>query len=269
LENDFMSLSENLKALIIDMDGVIWKADAPIGDLTAIFNRIRARGLKFVFATNNSTKTSDQYVEKLKGLGVDVEPWQVVTSSQAAARAVAQAFPRGTKALVIGEEGLRQPLEQEGFELVSVENAPQAQVVVMGMDRSVSFEKLSEATLLIRNGVHFYATNTDKTFPTPRGQIPGAGAWVSVITTATDVQPIVTGKPFPFLMDLSLEKLGTQKKETLVIGDRLETDIAAGQAVGCPTALVLSGVSTREQAEHWAPKIDMIVENLATLIEQI
>src|SRR5215208_4124039 len=261
-----MSLPENIKALIIDMDGVIWKSDAPIGDLAAIFNRIRARGLKFVFATNNSTKTSDQYVEKLKGLGVDVEPWQVVTSSQAAARAVAQAFPRGTKALMIGEEGLRKPLEQEGFEIVSVENAPQAQVVVMGMDRGVSFEKLSEAALLIRNGVRFYATNMDKTFPTPRGEIPGAGAWVSVITTATDVQPIVAGKPFPFLMELSLERLGTLKEETLVVGDRLETDIAAGQAVGCPTALVLSGVSTKEQADKWMPVIDSIVNNLRTLI---
>src|SRR5215213_7534209 len=240
-----MPLPENIKGLILDMDGVIWKADAPIGDLTAIFNRIRARGLKFVFATNNSTKTSEQYVAKLQDLGVEVESWQVVTASQAAARAVAQAFPRGTKALVIGEEGLRQPLEQEGFEIVSMENAPQAQVVVMGMDRSVSFEKLSEAALLIRQGVRFYATNADKTFPTPRGLIPGSGAWISVITTATEIQPIVAGKPFPFLMDLSLEKLGSTSEETLVIGDRLDTDIAAGQAAGCPTALVLTGVSTK------------------------
>jgi 4-nitrophenyl phosphatase len=222
--------------------------------------------LKFVFATNNSTKTSEQYVAKLKAFGVDVDPWQVVTSSQAAARAVAQTYPRGTKTLVIGEDGLRIPLEQEGFEIVSVENAPQAQVVVMGLDRGVSFEKLSEATLLIRSGVRLYATNMDKTFPTPRGQIPGAGAWVSVLTTATNVEPIVAGKPFPFLMELSLERLGTKKQETLVVGDRLETDIAAGLVVGCPTALVLSGVSTKEQAESWNPQIDIVVNDLATLI---
>lgn len=256
----------NIKSLILDMDGVIWRGDAPIGNLAATFQRIRERGLKFVFATNNSTKTSEQYVAKLKEFGVEVEPWQVVTSSQAAARAVAQTYPRGTKALVIGEDGLRIPLEQEGFEIVSVENAPQAQVVVMGMDRSVSFEKISEATLLIRKGVRFYATNMDKTFPTPRGQIPGAGAWASVITTATEVEPIVAGKPFPFLMELSLEKLGTRKEETLVVGDRLETDIAAGQRVGCPTALVLSGVSTKEQAEKWQPRIDIVVDELTALI---
>ncbi|RPI94253.1 MAG: HAD-IIA family hydrolase [Chloroflexi bacterium] len=255
-----------IKALIVDMDGVIWKSDAPVGDLAATFNRIRERGLKFVFATNNSTRTSEQYVARLKGFGVATELWQVVTSSQAAAHAVSQKFPRGTKVFMIGEDGVQMALEERGFEVLSVEDAPQAEVVVMGIDRGITFQKACEATLLVRRGIPFYATNPDKTFPTPRGEIPGAGAWISVITTATNAQPIIAGKPFPFLMDLSLEKLGTKKEETLVVGDRLETDIAAGQAVGCPTALVLSGVSTREQAESWKPKIDIIAEDLATLI---
>ena len=259
-------LPSHIKSLVIDMDGVTWRADAPIGDLSTIFNRIRARGLKFVFATNNSTKTSEQYVARLKEFGVVVEPWQVVTSSQAAAHALAQKFAPGTKVFMIGEDGVRVALEEKKFEILSTEEAPRAQVVVIGMDRGINFQKVAEATLLVRNGASFYATNTDKTFPTPRGQIPGAGAWISVITTATNVQPIVAGKPFPFLMELSLEKLGTKRGDTLVIGDRLETDIAAGQAVGCPTALVLSGVSTREQAETWKPKIDVIAEDLDTLI---
>jgi len=249
------------------MDGVIWKADAPIGDLPSIFKRIRARGLKFVFATNNSTRTSEQYVEVLQELGVEVEPWQIVTSSHGAAHAVAQKFPRGTKVFMIGEDGIRMALEERGFEILTVEEAPHAQAVVMGIDRTINFQKVVEATLLVRNGISFYATNTDKTFPTPRGEIPGSGAWISVITTATGIQPIIAGKPFPFLMELSLEKLDTNKKETLVVGDRLETDIAAGQAVGCPTALVLSGVSTIEQANAWEPKPDIIAKDLSALIE--
>lgn len=259
-------LPSHIKSLIIDMDGVVWRSDAPIGDLAMIFNRIRARRLKFVFATNNSTKTSEQYVARLKEFGVNVEPWQVVTSSQAAVHAMAQKFPPGTKVFMIGEDGLRTPLEERGFEVLSIEDAPQAKVVVMGLDRGFNVQKAVEAALLVRSGVPFYATNPDKTFPTPRGLIPGAGAWYSVVTTATDVHPIVAGKPFPFLMELSLEKLGTKKDESLVIGDRIDTDIAGGQAVGCPTALVLTGVSTREQAESWKPKIDIIVEDLATLI---
>ncbi|HEX5840410.1 MAG TPA: HAD-IIA family hydrolase [Anaerolineales bacterium] len=259
-------IPDNIKALIIDMDGVIWKADAPIGDLARTFNRIRSRGLKFVFATNNSSRTSDQYTARLKEFGVDVEPWQIVTSSQAAAHAVARKFPSGTRIFMIGEDGLRTALEEKGFEILPVEDAPMAEAVVMGIDRSINFQKLAEATLLVRRGVPFYATNPDKTFPTPRGEIPGAGAWYSIIVTASDVQPIVAGKPYPFLMELSLEKLGTTPQETLVVGDRLETDIAAGQAVGCPTALVLSGVSTLEEADLWRPKIDFIARDLAELI---
>jgi 4-nitrophenyl phosphatase len=260
-------IPDNIKALIIDMDGVVWKADSPIGDLASTFKRIRERGLKFVFATNNSTKTSEQYVKRLAGFGVDVEPWQIITSSQAAAHAIAQKFPRGTKVFMIGEDGVQMAMEEKGFEIVSLEDAAQAQVVVMGIDREINFQKASEATLLIRDGIPFYATNADKTFPTPRGEIPGSGAWISVITTATGVEPIVAGKPFPFLMELSLEKLNVKKEDALVIGDRLETDIAAGQGAGIPCALVLSGVSTKEEADKWYPKIDIIADDLARLID--
>lgn len=259
-------IPDNIKALILDMDGVIWRGDSPVGNLPEIFDRIRERGLKFIFATNNSTKTAEQYVKRLAEFGVSAELWQVVTSSQAAAHAMAQTFPRGTKVFMIGEDGIRIPLEERGFQVLSLEDAPEAEAVVIGLDRGITFQKASEAALLVRRGVPFYATNPDKTFPTPRGEIPGAGAWASVITTATGVEPIVAGKPFPFLMDLSLEKLGTKKEETLVVGDRLDTDIAAGQAVGCPTALVLSGISTREQAETWVPKIDIIADDLSVLV---
>lgn len=262
-------LSSNIKSLIIDMDGVIWRGDAPIGDLPAIFQRIRERGLKFVFATNNGTRTSEQYVTRLQGYGVDVEPWQVITSAQAAAHGLSQKFPRGTKVFMIGEAGIRSALEEKGFEVLSTEDASNADAVVIGIDRQITFQKMAEATLLVRRGVPFYATNPDKTFPTPRGEVPGAGAWYSVIVTASGVEPIVAGKPFPFLMELALEKLGTAKESTLVVGDRLETDIAAGQEVGCPTALVLSGVSSKIQADAWKPAVDILADDLASLIEMI
>jgi 4-nitrophenyl phosphatase len=249
------------------MDGVVWKADAPIGDLPSIFKRIRERGLKFVFATNNGTKTPAEYQQKLADLGVQIEASQVVTSALGIAFMLSQKYPHGTKIFMIGEDGIRVALEEKGFEILSVENAPQAEAVVMGIDRGVNFQKIAEATLLVRAGVPFYTTNTDRTFPTPRGEIPGSGAWVSVITTATNVEPIIAGKPFPYLMELSLERLDTSKEETLIVGDRLETDIAAGQAVGCPTALVFSGVSTKEQADQWKPSPTMMAESLAKLVE--
>jgi len=259
-------LPSHIKALILDMDGVIWRSDSPIGDLGEIFARIESRGLKFAFATNNSTKTPEQYVKRLASFGVKAKPEQIVTSSLGVAYMLAQKFPKGTKMFMIGEEGVRTALEDKGFKVLSVEHAARAEVVVMGLDQQISFEKMREGTLLVRNGAPFYATNPDRTFPTPRGEIPGAGAWQAVITTATDVEPISAGKPFPYMMELSLELLGTTKEETLVVGDRLETDIAAGQAVGCPTALVLSGVSKRAEADQWSPKIDLIADDLSTLI---
>jgi HAD superfamily hydrolase (TIGR01457 family) len=259
-------LPSHIKALILDMDGVVWRSDTPIGDLPSIFKRIEERGLKFCFATNNGTKTPEQYVDILTQFGIRAHPSQVVTSALGAADMLARKFLPGTKAFMIGEDGVRAALEEKGFEILSVERAPDAQFFVIGIDRQITFDKMREATLLVRRGVPFYATNSDKTFPTPRGEIPGAGAWISVITTATDVEPIYAGKPFPFMMELSLERLGTNRDETLVVGDRLETDMAAGQSVGCPCALVLSGVSTVAQAQAWTPAIDIIADDLSSLV---
>jgi 4-nitrophenyl phosphatase len=259
-------LPTKIKALVLDMDGVIWQSDTPIGDLSSIFARIEERGLKYVFATNNGTKTPGEYQSKLADLGVRVDESRIVTSAMGAAHMLAQKFPPGTKGYMIGEAGIREALVEKGFNMVAAENAQEADFFVMGIDRDITFDKMREATLLVRRGIPFYATNPDKTFPTPRGEIPGAGAWISVVTTATNIEPIYAGKPLPFMMELSLERLGTKKEETLVVGDRLETDIAAGQAVGCPCALVLSGVSTREQAETWIPQIDIIADDLSSLI---
>ena len=260
-------LPSHIKSLILDMDGVLWKADAPIGNLPVIFARIRARGLKVAFATNNGSQTPDQYVDRLGRLGVLVEPWQVITSALGVADLLKEKFPSGGPVFAIGGAGVMDALSNAGFELLSIEDAKKAQAVVMGIDPQINFEKMREAALLVHRGVPFYATNPDKTFPTPRGEIPGAGAWVAVIITATGVQPIYAGKPAPYLLELARERLGTTKEQTLVVGDRLETDIAGGQAAGCPVALVLSGVTRLEEAEKWRPKLDMVSQDLAQLLE--
>ena len=261
------NLPSHISSLVLDMDGVLWKSDAPIGDLPSTFARIHARGLKVAFATNNGTQTPEQYVERLARLGVNIEPWQVITSALGIANLMKQRFPAGGPIFVIGGLGVKTALRESGFELLSTKAAGSAKAVVMGIDQEINFEKMCEAALLVRNGVPFFATNPDKTFPTPRGQIPGAGAWIAVIVTATGVEPVYAGKPAPYLLELARARLGTTKEETLVVGDRLETDIAGGQAAGMPTALVLSGVSTRAQAEGWKPKVDMIVDDLAALIK--
>ncbi len=261
-------IADHIQSLILDMDGVLWRGDAPIGDLPAIFARIQARGWKVAFATNNGSRTPEQYVTRLAQFGVSAEPWQIITSSLALADLLAKQFApcQGRKVFVIGEIGLQKALQDKGFAILTLEEAELAEIVAMGIDRQIDFRKMVEATLLVRRGVPFYATNPDKTFPTPRGEIPGAGAWISVVVTATGTEPIYAGKPAPYLLELARQRLGTPPENTLVIGDRLETDIAAAQAAGLPCALVLSGVSRREQAADWNPPPDYIAEDLSALL---
>ena len=121
-------------------------------------------------------------------------------------------------------------------------------------------------SLVGKTRLAFLCHKSDITFPTPRGEIPGAGAWISVIVTATGIKPIFAGKPAPYLLELARHRLGTAKDETLVVGDRLETDIAGGQAAGCPVALVLSGVSTREQGDVWEPAVNIIANDLYSIV---
>ncbi len=260
MQPDFLKVIE---ALILDMDGVLWRESTAIGDLPAIFNRINALGLKYMLATNNATRTPRQYVEKLASFGADVPLESIVTSSMAVAHLLHQQHPNGGPVYIVGETGLTQALEKEGFYVG--EEHPLA--VIASMDREVNFEKLKTATLLIRSGVPFYATNPDRTYPTPRGMIPGAGAIIGSIEIATDVKPIIAGKPNPTLYQFSLELLGSAPERTLAVGDRLETDILGGQRLGCRTALVLSGIATREDAQRHTPPPDLVTADLSALID--
>jgi 4-nitrophenyl phosphatase len=253
--------------LILDMDGVLWRNNTPIGDLAAVFRRIHAMGLKFTLATNNSTKSVKQYQHRLNDFGAPVEPWQIVTSSHAVADMLAKKFPERGDVFLIGEDGIEFAIKEKGFNVVPTKDTKNAIAVVVGLDREINFNKLKEATLLIRRGLPFYGTNSDLTFPTPEGLIPGAGSFLALINAATGVDPIVAGKPAPFLLELALARMGTPREKTLVVGDRLETDIAGGQAAGCPTALVLSGVSTREMGEIWEPKVDLIADDLMSILD--
>jgi 4-nitrophenyl phosphatase len=216
-----------------------------------------------ILATNNATGSIEQYLTKVGTFGVHLQPWQVINSSQAAARYLSRLHPQGGTVYIIGEEGLIQILAQNGFK--QSQSKPLA--VVVGMDRNLNYQKLAQATLLIRSGVPFIATNTDRTFPIPEGLVPGAGSIVAALEVASDVKALIVGKPAPEMYLAAMERLGTSQRETLVVGDRLETDIAGGQAIGCPTALVLSGVTTEEAARSWSPTPDLIAPDLTSVLD--
>lgn len=262
--------SPKIKALILDMDGVLWSENDPIGDLPRIFKTIEDKSLSVALATNNSTRTPTEYIERLIKFGVDtLESWQIITSSLALATELSKVKPDRGNVFVIGENGLISALLDAGFTVVNEDCGSDAIAVAVGIDRNINFKKLRRASLLIRAGIPFYGTNPDKTFPTPDGLILGTGSLLAALSTATDIDPIVMGKPSPFMISLARNRLGALAQETLVVGDRLETDIAGGQADGCQTALVLSGVTTRAMAYSWTPAPNIIARDLSTLLEMI
>ncbi len=253
----------DIRALILDMDGVLWKGDALIADLPPIFAKIDRLGLGVIMATNNSTRTPANYIAKLHGYGVGLEDWQVVNSAEATAHYLSNRYPQGGPVYVVGESGLVESLEAKGFEI----NDQNVIAVVAGMDRALEYAKIDRAAALIRAGAAFIGTNPDRTFPTPHGLMPGAGTSLAAIEAASYVSPTVIGKPQPILFEIALERLGIKPHEALMVGDRLETDIAGGQNAGCPVALVLSGVTSLEEAKAWRPEVDLIAENLNELLD--
>jgi 4-nitrophenyl phosphatase len=257
--------SPTIRAMILDMDGVLWRGNQPLGDLPKLFNTLDERGYRVILATNNATQSVADYLTKISRFGVKLEPWQIVNSSQAVGHYLKQRYPSGGSVYIIGESGLIDTLAGFGFTVGNED----VLAVVAGMDRNLTYEKLREATLLIRNGALFIGTNPDRTFPVPEGLVPGAGAILAALEVATDISPIIIGKPAPDLYRVALERLDVPAEHTLVVGDRLETDIAGAQTLGCQTALVLSGVTTEQAARAWRPIPNWIVPDLTALVSQL
>ena len=256
----------NLKGLILDMDGVLWHDTQAIGHLPAIFAAISDLGLRYVFATNNATKTVAEYQDKLSKFGLDVQAEQIITSAATTALYLQEHYAAGTCIYVVGSDSLRQILRQHGFVVSPVDDCRSAQLVVVGMDVGMTYEKIRNAALLVRAGAGFIATNTDATFPTPQGLFPGAGTMVAAIRTASGRDPVIIGKPSSAMYEHAYRVLNLNPREVMGIGDRLETDIAGAQKAGCLSGLVLSGVSTLSQAQAWQPSPDIIAANLNEMI---
>jgi 4-nitrophenyl phosphatase len=255
-----------IRALVLDMDGVIWKDTEPIGDLPAIFRTLQEKNIQYVFATNNATRTAEEYLKKLNGMGVkDVGLWQIINSQMAVGFLLKKSYPEGGPIYIIGEQGLKNHLKSVGF----YEDDQDPLAVVVGLDRAINYDMLTRATLLIRSGKRFIGTNPDKTYPVPAGLIPGAGAIITTVAVSTDVEPEYAGKPSPAMFQLALERLGTSSDETMAVGDRLETDLAGGQIAGMRTAMVLTGVANRNTIAAWNPPPDVVADDLTDLVRML
>lgn len=247
-----MQSFSNIRALIIDMDGVLWHGDQALPGLIDFFQTLRELNLRFVLATNNASQTAQQYVGKLAKMGVAVELDEIMTSGMATAMYLTERVdPSSTRVFVIGEDGTRVPLLERGFILSGLYevNDPSAghSVVICGLDRAISWDKLATATLNIRAGATFIGTNPDTSLPTERGVILGNGAIVSALQAASGVQPTFIGKPEPIMYRQALALLGTSPSETIAIGDRLGTDILGAVRADMRSLLVLTGISTEAE----------------------
>ncbi|WP_226035387.1 TIGR01457 family HAD-type hydrolase [Aquibacillus saliphilus] len=246
------------KGFLIDLDGTVYLGTEKIEEAITFVKKLEQKKLPYLFLTNNSTKHPSKVSEILEEMDVPSTPEHVFTTSMATAKFISESHP-GASVYPIGEEGLITALKEEG--LTIVEEA--ADFVVMGLDRTITYEKLAVGALNIRNGAQFVATNGDVALPTERGFLPGAGSLISVLSVTTGVKPKFIGKPESIIVEQALEVLGTSKEETLMVGDNYHTDILAGINAGIDSLLVHTGVTTKEHLKDIKIKPTYSIETLA------
>ena len=226
--------------------------------------RLRELELPFLVLTNNSIYTRRDLAARLRASGLDVPEDSIFTSALATARFLEEQRPGGT-AFVIGEAGLTTALHEAGYTLT--ERDPD--YVVLGETRTYSFERISRAIRLIVAGARFIATNPDATGQTPDGPLPATGSVAALISRATGVDPYFVGKPNPLMMRTALNTLDAHSETTAMIGDRMDTDVVSGLEAGLQTILVLSGVTTRAEAERYPYRASRIVDSVADIADEI
>jgi 4-nitrophenyl phosphatase len=260
------SILPGIRHLIIDMDGVLWRGDTPVDGLEAFFAFLHQQHVDFVLATNNASRTPEEYADKLARFGVEVSTERILTSALVAAAYLATLAPPGSRVYAIGEEGARRALEQRGFALSDgIDDG--AEYVVVGWDRQLTWNKLATAALLIHAGAAFIGTNPDLNFPTELGPVPGNGAQLAAIEVTTGVAPIVVGKPEPRMYQEAMGRLGARPETTAVLGDRLDTDIAGGVRTGASTILVLSGITTEAELVSSLVRPDLVCKDIEELVQ--
>lgn len=250
LHHSINPLADSFDNVLFDLDGVIYAGTQAIPGAVDGLRALRARGVRTGFVTNNANRTPEAVSQQLNQLGIESSANEVITSAQAAAHLIADEFPAGSSVLCVGGPGLEQALTVEGLAPVTTaEDNPVA--VVQGFAPSVNWAALAEASYAIERGAVYYATNIDQTIPTERGRAPGNGTLVNAVAVATGVTPISAGKPAPALYQRAVEVVGEGR--TLMVGDRLDTDLAGARALAIPGMLVLTGVSSARDAVFAQP----------------
>lgn len=248
----------------IDLDGTMYHGNKVIADAPRFVTMLQKKKIPYLFLTNNSTRTPKQVSAKLNEMGIASAPEDIFTSSMATARYIKQQ-KTDARCYVIGEEGLCEAIQQEGLTIANTD----CDFVVIGMDRGITYEKLANASLQIRNGAKFIATNADNAIPTEQGLLPGNGALTSVLSVSTGIKPTFIGKPEEIIVKEALNVLGTTKEETLIVGDNYNTDILAGIRSGIDTLMVFTGVTPIQDLSTLPIKPTYYVQYLSEWLERM
>ncbi len=262
-----MERLKEIKLFLFDMDGTLYLGDRLYDFTKELLEKIRKSGGKYMFMTNNSSKSVNAYIEKLKKLGIDAVKEEFITSSQATAWYLKKHYP--DKVLyVCGTRSLKQELEENGFTLT--EDVDKTECIVMGFDTELTFQKLHDISfMLCTRELPYIATNPDYVCPTEFGSVPDCGSVCDMLFNATGKRPVVIGKPEPLMPQLAMEQMGMTRQQTAVIGDRIYTDVKSGLQAGALAILVMSGETTREILEASADKPDLVLDHAGQMMDYL
>ncbi|EPD50533.1 TIGR01457 family HAD hydrolase [Paenisporosarcina sp. HGH0030] len=249
------------KCYCIDLDGTVYRGKQPIKETVQFVHHLQHQGIEPFFVTNNASQTPDQVLSKLAGFGIIAKRSHIMTSALAAAKYIALHYP-GKEVSMIGESGLRESLLEKGVCIVPSSK----EVFVMGIDRDITYEKIAQASLDIRQGATFISTNSDRAFPNERGLMPGNGAFTALIQSSTGVEPIYIGKPHGHMLEMIQLEHQYSKEDMVMIGDNYDTDIMAGINFGIDTIHVNTGVTSTEEALLKPERPTVTLENLVECI---
>lgn len=248
---------KNYKAYCLDLDGTVYRGTEVIPEAKIFIERLQQKGIEPFFVTNNASMTQKQLSDKLARFGVKAEQSRIISSAVASAKYIKHWYP-DKNVFMIGSTGLEKALQQEGIERVKEDG----DIVLMGIDRDINFDKLATACLEVRKGAIFISTNGDLAYPSEKGLVPGNGAYTTLVAASTGVDPLYIGKPEMHMLEAIMLDFGFDKNEMVMIGDNYDTDIKAGIHFGIDTIHVNTGVTSTEEVLEKAVKPTFAVETL-------
>lgn len=249
-----------IKGIIFDLDGCIYIGDRPVEGAVEIVSMVRSLGYRILFLTNNSSLSREGYVRKLRGMGIDTSIDEVLTSGYATAKYILERYGP-SNILAITENGFIEEAIELGHNVLPISMWEKADILVAGLDREFNYQKLRAALRAVLKGAIFIATNEDRTLPTELGPDPGAGSIVAAISFATNVKPIIIGKPSRIIMDMALDIMKMRPKDVMLVGDRLETDVMAAKSSGMVSVLI------SDRRPKKGPKPDFVIGSISSLAE--